>query len=52
MGKREGKEGGGVSQCITDYNRRMMSVCYGPQFGTRIGKDIVKHDSYDKAMQP
>ena len=30
-------------QCITDYNRRIIAV-YGPQFGTRHDKDIIKHD--------
>jgi hypothetical protein len=31
-------------QCITDFNRRVM-VIYGPQFGSRSDKDIVKHDN-------
>ena len=30
-------------QCITDFNRRVMAI-YGPQFGSRNDKDIVKHD--------
>jgi hypothetical protein len=30
-------------QCITDYNRIIIAM-YGPQFGTRNDKDIVKHD--------
>ncbi len=28
-------------QCITDFNRRVCAV-YGPQFGTRNDKEIVK----------
>jgi len=28
-------------QCITDFNRRILAV-YGPQFGTRNDKDIVR----------
>jgi hypothetical protein len=36
-------------QCITDYNFHLMSV-YGPQFGTRNNKDIVKIDVHVKAM--
>ncbi len=30
-------------QCITDFNRRILAV-YGPQFGTKNDKDIVKTD--------
>jgi hypothetical protein len=30
-------------QCLTDFNRRVMAI-YGPQFGSRNDKDIVKHD--------
>jgi hypothetical protein len=30
-------------QCITDFNQRVMAI-YGPQFGSRNDKDIVKHD--------
>ena len=30
-------------QCITDFNRRILAV-YGPQFGTRNDKEIVKDD--------
>ena len=30
-------------QCITDYNRRVIGI-YGPQFGTRNDKEIVKVD--------
>ena len=30
-------------QCITDYNRRIIGI-YGPQFGTRNDKEIVKVD--------
>ena len=30
-------------QCITDFNRRILAV-YGPQFGTRNDKEIVKED--------
>jgi len=30
-------------QCITDFNWRVMAI-YGPQFGSRNDKDIVKHD--------
>ena len=30
-------------QCITDFNRRVMAI-YGPQFGSRNDKDIVKHN--------
>jgi len=30
-------------QSITDFNRRVMAI-YGPQFGSRNDKDIVKHD--------
>mgnify|MGYP006160651087 FL=1 len=30
-------------QCITDFNRRILAV-YGPQFGTRKDKEIVKDD--------
>jgi hypothetical protein len=36
-------------QCITDYNRRALSF-YGPQFGTRYDKDIVKMDVNVKAI--
>jgi hypothetical protein len=43
----KGKEGypSLAFQCITDYNRRVLSV-YGPQFGIRNDKDIVKYDTY------
>ena len=37
-------------QCITDFNRRVQSV-YGPHFGTRNDKDIVKHDIHVKKIQ-
>ncbi len=37
-------------QCITDFNRRILSV-YGPQFGTRNDKDIVKHDTHVKKIR-
>ena len=30
-------------QCVTDFNRRILAV-YGPQFGTRNDKEIVKDD--------
>jgi len=30
-------------QCITDYNRRVIGI-YGPQFGTRNDKEIMKVD--------
>jgi hypothetical protein len=41
----KGKEGYSTLgfYCITDYNRRIIAI-YGPQFGTRNDKDIVKHD--------
>ncbi len=32
-----------VFECVTDYNRRIMGV-YGPQFGSRNNKEIVKSD--------
>jgi hypothetical protein len=30
-------------QCVTDFNLRILAV-YGPQFGTRNDKEIVKDD--------
>ncbi len=30
-------------QCITDFNRRILAI-YGPQFGTRNNKEIIKDD--------
>ncbi len=30
-------------QCVTDFNRRILAV-FGPQFGTRSDKEIVKDD--------
>ena len=37
-------------QCITDFNRRVMAI-YGPQFGSRNHKDIVKHDGNIRAIR-
>jgi len=37
-------------QCITDFNRRVMAI-YGPQFGSRNDKDIVKHDDNVRAIR-
>ena len=37
-------------QCITDYNRRILSV-YGPHFGSRNDMDIVKTDHHVHAMK-
>lgn len=37
-------------QCITDYNCKVMSI-YGPQFGTRNDKDIVKTDVNVKSIR-
>ena len=37
-------------QCITDFNRRVMTI-YGPQFGSRNDKDIVKHDDNVRAIR-
>ncbi len=37
-------------QCITDFNRRVMTI-YGPQFGSRNDKDIVKHDDNVRAIK-
>ena len=37
-------------QCITDFNRRVMAI-YGPQFGSRNDKDIVKHDVNVRAIR-
>jgi hypothetical protein len=41
----KGKEGYPTlaCQCLTDFNRRILAI-YGPQFGSRNDKDIVKHD--------
>ena len=41
----KGKEGypSLAIQCVTDFNRRILAV-YGPQFGTRNDKEIVKDD--------
>jgi hypothetical protein len=41
----KGKEGypSLAFQCVTDFNRRILAV-YGPQFGTRNDKEIVKDD--------
>ena len=36
-------------QCVTDFNRRVMEI-YGPQFGSRNDKDIVKHDDNVRAI--
>ena len=35
-------------QCITDFNWRVMAI-YGPQFGSQMDKDIVKHDDTSEA---
>jgi hypothetical protein len=37
-------------QCITDFNRRILGV-YGPQFGTKNDKDIVKTDPNVKKIR-
>ena len=37
-------------QCITDYNRRILSI-YGPHFGSRNDMDIVKTDVHVHAMK-
>jgi hypothetical protein len=37
-------------QCITDFNWRVMAI-YGPQFGSRNHKDIVKHDVNVRAIR-
>ena len=37
-------------QCLTDFNRRIMAI-YGPQFGSRNDKDIVKHDDNVRAIR-
>jgi hypothetical protein len=37
-------------QCITDFNQRVMAI-YGPQFGSRNDKDIVKHDYNVRAIR-
>ncbi len=36
-------------ECITDFNRRILSV-YGPHFGSRNDMNIVKTDTYGNAM--
>jgi hypothetical protein len=48
----KGKEGYRTMafQCITDYNRRFLTV-YGPQFGTRNNKEIVKLDANMKKIR-
>jgi hypothetical protein len=48
----KGKEGHPTLafQCIIDYNCQILSF-YGPQFGTRNNKDIVKMDVNVKAIQ-
>ena len=50
MGK--GKEGYPTIgfQCITDYNRQIPAI-YGPQFGTRNDKEIVKIDTNVKKIR-
>jgi hypothetical protein len=37
-------------QCLTDFNQRVMAI-YGPQFGSRNDKDIVKHDDNVRAIR-
>ena len=37
-------------QCITDFNRRILSI-YGPYFGSRNDMDIVKTDENVNAMR-
>jgi hypothetical protein len=37
-------------QCTTNFNRLLQSV-YGPKFGTRNDKDIVKHDTHMKKIR-
>jgi hypothetical protein len=37
-------------QCITDFNRRILSI-YGPHFGSRNDMDIVKTDENVNAMR-
>ena len=48
----KGKEGypSIVFQCIIDYNHRILAV-YGPQFGTRNDKEIVKLDPNVKKIR-
>ena len=45
INRAKGKEGYPTFayQCITDFNRRIIGI-YGPTFGSRNDKDIVKHD--------
>jgi hypothetical protein len=39
-----------ASQCLTDFNRRVMAI-YGPQFRSCNDKDIVKHDNNVRAIR-
>ena len=52
LNRAKGKEGYPTLafQCITDFNRRVLAI-YGPQFGSRNDKDIVKHDNNVRAIR-